>query len=50
VPRAQKNRGSLADKFFPVIFIFNLEPEGHAVQLDKVIDKKNKGPGINDKF
>lgn len=47
VPGTKKDRPALFQQVLPVFFINDLQAEGQAVYPDKVIGKKNKGPGIN---
>ena len=50
VPGAKKDRSALFQQCLPFFFVDDLKSEGQAVKPDKVIGKKNKGSGVNEKL
>ncbi len=50
VPCAKKYGVALFQQILPFFFIDNAQPESHAVNLDKVVDKNNKGSGVYKKL
>jgi hypothetical protein len=50
MPCAKKDRATLFQKVLPFFFIDDAQPKSHAVNLDKVVNKNNKGAGVYKKL
>ena len=50
VPGAKKDGFSLFQQILPFFFIDDAQPESEAVNLDKVVNKNNKGSSVYDEL
>jgi len=50
VPGTKQNGAALFQKSLPFFFINDGKPEGQAVNLDKIVNKNNKGSSVYDEL